>query len=468
MGVLNISKKLRYALNPYSEAYHAISATHYSFPQSFSTMTSKSSFITCIFNGSNSTNQSVKNFLAPDTYNSYQLFSSSCINSSPKTIGNLVDSGLSTGDISSIIDVIKGDGNDMESRLDLIESIHSKSIIQVFHCLNLYKLPALRFFTWWKNAYPSFTRNSHICSLVVSNCGLLGDYANMLELLKDFRNQQICLSEKAFGFLLVSSDSMEVAKKSITEVIELLTEVGGSCRNSGIHSLLEMLCSLISFDLAKYVIDITERKVSYYNILVKHMCTRGQFKDARNLFEEMRGISCDPDTKTYNYLISSLCKQGSIDQAVSVFEEILGRGCSPNFITFETLIYFACKYGRSDHAIMLYDQMVSCGVKPRLSTHYAFIRGYFRSQQFDEAYRYVVDNASASTCSVQEIYNVLASLHLQDGYLIVAHNLLVEMLQKGLKPKHSIFWRTAKSLRETGKPKFANNLEAWYYSRDVG
>lgn len=229
-----------------------------------------------------------------------------------------------------------------------------------------------------------------------------------------------------------------------------------------------MLCSLNAFDLAIYVIEITERKLTYYNILVKHLCMRGQFGDARNVFEEMRQFSCDPDSKTYNYLISSLCKQGNIDEAFSILQEMLSIGCSPNLITFEVLIYFACMYGRSDQAVMLHKLMVSEGVKPRLLTHYAFIRGYFRSQRFEEAHRYVINTAAQDKCSAQEVYNVLASLHIQDGDLLAAHNLLLEMLEKGLKPKHSTFLRATKCLHKTGKANFALNIMAQYDSRVAG
>ncbi|XP_021726893.1 pentatricopeptide repeat-containing protein At3g53700, chloroplastic-like [Chenopodium quinoa] len=484
MGVLKICKKLRYGLNPYKTQYTflstvsnatncRISSTGYSlFHQNFNPESSSSYLTSIISNGSNSNSQAAKNLLGFLRYNfSFKMFYSSCINSSAKTISKLINTKLSIGDINCIIDIIRGDGIDMEFRLNSIGLNQMKLILDVLCWLNILEVPVLRFFTWLKDAHPSYCRNANICSLVVANFGFLGDYAAMLKLLEDFRNQQICLSEKAFGFLPISSTSVENAKKSITEVVEILNEVGGSCRNSGIHSLVEMLCSLNEFDLAKYVIKITEEKVLYYNVLVKHMCSRGQFKDAWNLFEEMRQLRCDPDCRTYNYAISSLCKQGNIDEAFFVLQDMLSRNCSPNLISFEILIHFACRYGRSDQAVMFYDLMVSSNVKPYLSTHYAFIRGYFRSQQFEKAHRYVIRTAAEDKCShcwAPEIYNVLASLHLKDGDLLFAYRLLVEMLGKGLKPKHSVFMRVNKCLHQTGHAKFADSLKALYDSRVVG
>lgn len=372
---------------------------------------------------------------------------------------------MSSVDINRIIDIIKSDESDLETKLDAVGSKLSKwCVVEILRALNVTKMPAMRFFEWIRDVHPNLSRNADICSLMIDNCGRLGDFATMLGLLKDYRAGKICLSDEAFGFLPVLSSTKEMAKKSIEGVIKVLNEVGGSCRNSGMHSLLELLCSMNSFDLANFVTEITERRVSYYNILVKHICVRGLFEDARRVLVEMQQMKCDPDAKTYNLLISSLCKHGRIDEAFFVLEEMLKKGCDPDEITFEILIYFACRHGRSDQAVEFYNQMVSRGIQPRLPTHYAFVRGYFNSQQFDEAYRYVVDTAAEHPWSAEGIYNVLAGLHEKHGDLLVAHNLLIEMMQKGINPKYSLYVRVWKRLCKTGKEGFATNLKTKFSS----
>ncbi|XP_057531935.1 pentatricopeptide repeat-containing protein At3g07290, mitochondrial-like [Amaranthus tricolor] len=503
MGLLQSSKRSRHGSIPFCNhwklifllsdtAYPSIYTHHFfsktGYPllrQSFCSISSKSSFSWGVSNRSNSNIQSESNLLGSYRFSnqylscstqffrfnfSSQLFSRSCINSSAKTYDKTVDNEDLIVDINSLIfNVIKGDGIDMESNLNSISPILSKScIIQIIRCLNFSKVPALRFFKWLKNSHSTHCRNSDICSLVFANCHLLGDHANLLNLLKDFRNQQICLSEKAFSFLPITNSSLGTAEKSVSEIVELLTEIGGSCSNSGIHSLIEMLCSLNFIDLAKYVVRITERKVSYYNIFVRHMCRRGQFREVQDLIEEMKQMRCDPDAKTYNYMISGLCKRGRIDEALSVFEEMQDGGCSPNLHTFEILILFCCRYGRSDHVLMLDNKMVSIGLEPCLSTHYAFIRGYFHAGQFDEAYRYVSDVSENDRCVAREVYSVLASLHLNDGHLHVAHKLLDEMLGKGIKPEHSICLRVTSRLCKIGKANLAGKLKVLYDGHNAG
>ncbi|KAK9742137.1 hypothetical protein RND81_03G150900 [Saponaria officinalis] len=353
----------------------------------------------------------------------------------------------------------------MESKLDLVGLNLSKwSIIEVFDVLNRLKVPALRFFDWIRNAHSKYSRNADLCSLALDNCARLGDFSALRSLLKDFRNKKICLSEKAFGFLNFSDGSNEDAKKSIIEIVGFLNEVGGSCRSSGIHSLITMICSLNLLDLAKFILEITEKKPSYYNILVKHMCVKGHLEGAQELLAEMSRQRRDTDSTAYNYLISSLCMQGRIDEACSIPNLMIDRRCSPNELTYEILIYFTCRYGRSDDAVDLYNKMLSRGIGPRLPTYSAFIRGYVGADRFDEAYRYVVDAAEKDKLSASHMYNVLTSLHIEHGDLVVAHKLILEMFEKGLNIKFSVFRRASRRLHKTGRSELAKILDSRYHS----
>uniref|UniRef100_A0A7C9CIL4 Glucose-6-phosphate isomerase n=1 Tax=Opuntia streptacantha TaxID=393608 RepID=A0A7C9CIL4_OPUST len=496
MGVFRISNS-RYPLNPSylrytflsprfktlssstpvpasDSAYFVISSSeHRSFALFISSIAAKSFLSSILPCGCGSSVKLAKSFSVPNVSflgNQRKLLSfSSSINtirtSDEDGHSEHCEIGVSSTDFYRIIDIIKSDGSDLESRLgDAGSKLPKRSVIEILRVLNITKVPAMRFFEWVRDMHPNHSRNADICSLMVDNCGRLGDYATMIRLLKDFRAAKICLTDQAFGFLPILSSTKERAKKSIRGIIKVLDEVGGSCRNSGIHSLLELLCSLNSFDLANFVLEITERKVSYYNILVKHFCVRGQFEHAKNMLEDMWQMRCGPEAKTYNFFISSLCKQGRLDEAYSVLEEMLNRGCNPDEITYEIFIYFSCRYKRLDHAVEIYNQMVSSRVQPRLPTHYAFIRGYFNSQQFDEAYKYVIDTAAKHPWSAEGIYNVLAGLHLKDGNLLVARNILVEMIEKGLKPKYLLYLRVSKRLCKTGKEGFATDLNTKFSS----
>ena len=194
-----------------------------------------------------------------------------------------------------------------------------------------------------------------------------------------------------------------------------MNEVGGSYGGSGIVALINLLCKVDFLEIAKFVIEMSERKVSYYNILVQDRCRRCHFREARDLLKEMRHFGCDPDAKTYNYLISNLCRNYRTTEACGVLEEMQEKGCSPNELTFEILIYFSCQQRKLDFASQLLDRMLSRGLQPRLSTHAAFIKGYFYSGQYEAAYKYMIGAGTKCGHSIHVIYSLLASLHKKKG-----------------------------------------------------
>ncbi|XP_042973156.1 pentatricopeptide repeat-containing protein At3g04760, chloroplastic-like [Carya illinoinensis] len=164
--------------------------------------------------------------------------------------------------------------------------------------------------------------------------------------------------KRAFDF----SDSIMC---SVRRVVEVLNEVGRSCRTSGVHSLIEMLNSLGSFEMAKFVMEIIERKTGYYNILIKEKCQRRDFEGAKGILDEMRQMGCDPIVNTYNYLLSSLCRSDKTDETCQLLEEMQERNCLPNPLTFEIFIYHSCRLGKFDLAIEFLDRMISNGLDSR-------------------------------------------------------------------------------------------------------
>uniref|UniRef100_A0A5B6ZWT8 Pentatricopeptide repeat-containing protein n=1 Tax=Davidia involucrata TaxID=16924 RepID=A0A5B6ZWT8_DAVIN len=369
-------------------------------------------------------------------------------------------SNVSLKQISEIIEFIRSGEDDLELKLNSIgASLSLESITGVFQVLNCERVSGLRFFNWVRDTNQKLCNNSDVCSLIIDNCGWLDDYETMICVLKEFKSQRICLTEKAFGFLPVLGSSKDLLMEYITRVIDVLNEVGGSCRGSGIWALIKMLCRLDSFEMAKFVIETTERKVSYYNILVLEKCRRCHFEEAHDLLEEMRQFGCDPNVKTYNYLLSSLCKNDSTAEACGVLKEMQEKGCSPDAITFEIFINISCRLGKLDDANQFLDRMVSMGLEPRLTTHAAFIRGFFQSRQYEEAYKYVVDSGFKYKCSSNVIYSLLASLHQKEGDLNIARNILIEMMEKGLKPNFPVYMRILRRLNKTGRGHLARDLD---------
>ena len=174
----------------------------------------------------------------------------------------------------------------------------------------------------------------------------------------------------------------------------------------------------------------------------------------------MRRFGCDLDTKSYNYLLGSLCKKGRITEVCELIEAMEKLGYLPDYVTFEIVIIHACRLGSMDFAIEFLYHMMSVGLEPQITTHAAFIKGYFWSGQVGNVHKYVVDMSSKDKYSANMNYNLLASLFHKSGRVVEARNVLIEMIEKGMKPNFPVYMRVMKDLFKLGKGDLVADLKA--------
>ncbi|KAF2300610.1 hypothetical protein GH714_014485 [Hevea brasiliensis] len=240
--------------------------------------------------------------------------------------------------VFKIIGLLRSNEDDLESKLCKLKS---KTIYYIggsgSSSLSSKKRSALHFFQWIRHWQPELECNSDICSLIIDNCGRLGDYDAMQCLLNDFSLKSLSIDNKAFGFLPSTGTTETLLRKSTQRVIDILCEVGGTCYGTGVYSLIEMFSDLGSFDMAKFVIEKTERRLSFYNVLIKEMCRRCDFKGARDMMDEIREAGCNPSSQTYNYIISNLLKNGKNADAYELFQKMKESNCSPDALTLRYL-----------------------------------------------------------------------------------------------------------------------------------
>ncbi|XP_042427851.1 uncharacterized protein LOC122015166 [Zingiber officinale] len=195
--------------------------------------------------------------------------------------------GVEPSAISHLIASIAGGSDDLESQLHLLNLTPSHALVlEVLRASNDRAVSALRFFRWVLASHPDFRPNSEAYNQMVCNLGLVDDYDSMHCMLVQLSSMGHSLTEEAFSFL--SRRGTVGVKESAKRIAELLNKVGGSCRGTGIFSLIKFLCSMNAFDTAIFVMSETARRTSYYNVLIAAKCRRRDFEGARGLFDEMR------------------------------------------------------------------------------------------------------------------------------------------------------------------------------------
>ncbi|XP_023759313.1 pentatricopeptide repeat-containing protein At5g61990, mitochondrial [Lactuca sativa] len=362
--------------------------------------------------------------------------------------------------VSQVIDVVRSSNGDCGSKLDSMGiTLSKRSVCEIFRVLSCDRVPGLKFFEWVRDNNPDIHRSADVCSLMIDNCGWLGDYDTMKDLLMQFKQEGICLTDNAFAFLPVLGSSKSHAMESISLVIQILNEVGGSIRSSGVFSMIHMLCVVDSFELAKFVMEVTEKKLNYYAIIAREKCRRGHSDEAYALLGEMRMAGCEPDSKIYNYILGSLCKNDKLSEAMNLLKEMKEAGVDPDPITFEVIIANSCRSGKMEFAKEILRRLLHMGHTPRLTTHAAFVKGYFDAGKYEEAYEYVRDIEVKKMPATNKMYGFLARIHQRKGNIDVACRILDEMMEKGLKPDYRNYKKIENVLRHTGGRHLAQELQ---------
>ncbi|CAL1409832.1 unnamed protein product [Linum trigynum] len=368
----------------------------------------------------------------------------------------------------NIVALVRNGDGDLDSELDSMNlSLDFKSAREILRVLNQDKVSALGFFDWLQDTHHGLMRNSCLCNLMIDNCGRCDDYETMRSLLVRFSSEGIALTKEAFQFLALRfRDEGVSVEEAIRTVVRILEEVKGGVYATGMQSLIEMLASSVSFDMAKLVIRLSNMRVSYYSTLIKEMCKKQEYQKARDAMGEMReahqDYTIDFERHIYNYMISTMLKAGQEDSAHEALQEMMSKGCPPDALTFEIFICDCVAKERFSTGIKFFDHMVEAGIEPRQSTHAAVIKLLFNVEQYDEAYKYVVSVSDRFKNSGNQAYDTLAELHRRKSNLVTSKDILCAMMNKGLAPDPNIYGTVLRSLKSSRWKRQATDLENQY------
>ncbi|KAI4995566.1 hypothetical protein ZWY2020_035469 [Hordeum vulgare] len=357
-----------------------------------------------------------------------------------------------------------GDGGSLEADLDRLgPPLSDAAVSAALRALTERGIPACRFFSWLSR-HRGVSPSARAHNLLVQNAGRLADYPAMARALDQVSARRLPLTEQAFAFLEAAARSSSSVDDAVTATLRTFDGAGGQCRASGVFSLVKALASIGEFDAALWVIGETAMRASYYNVLLAAKCKDGDFRGAREVFDEMRKGSCDPNANSWNYLLGCLLKNGRATEACDLVEtmERSGPDDIPNSLTYEILTYHACKAGKMDSARQILDQMFLEKLTPRITIHTAFIKGYFYTGRIEDACDYVRAMSTRDTHSTNRNYSLLAKLLHKSGRNIEAGRVLYELMEKGLRPDHSAYVTVSKGLHKMGRGDLCAELKSLF------
>uniref|UniRef100_A0A0D9V5L1 PROP1-like PPR domain-containing protein n=1 Tax=Leersia perrieri TaxID=77586 RepID=A0A0D9V5L1_9ORYZ len=152
------------------------------------------------------------------------------------------------------------------------------------------------------------------------------------------------------------------------------------------------------------------------NVLVKGYAQSLHLNDALRVFHQMWPVyGCDPDALTYSYLVHGLSAQGRTRNAREVFDEMRGKGLVPTEPACNAFVSALAMAGEAGEAERVMWDMVRTGRVVDAVTRRAVVEELWRSGSRDDADRMVREMEEKGIVGSAERRALLRSLHDEFG-----------------------------------------------------
>ncbi|KAM1164779.1 hypothetical protein ACFX13_024879 [Malus domestica] len=144
-------------------------------------------------------------------------------------------------------------------------------------------------------------------------------------------------------------------------------------------------------------------------------------------YREMRRCRISPNVYTLNMVMAAYCKSGKLESAVEVLEEMESMGCSPSVVSYNTLIAGHCDKGLMSSALKFKNLMAKNGLHPTVVTFNTLIDGFCKAGKLQEANRVFSEMKAANVAPNTVTYNSLVNGYSQAGNSEMGTRLFEEM-----------------------------------------
>ncbi|KAK9106316.1 hypothetical protein Syun_022327 [Stephania yunnanensis] len=232
--------------------------------------------------------------------------------------------------------------------------------------------------------------------------------------------KQLCIHGKVSEACNFLSDMIQVG--FLPDIIAYSAAIDGLFKNGEVDGAVELFQDI---SRRGYRPDIVA-----YNIIIRGLCKVGKVFEAQNLVNDMPEKGLVPSVVTYNLMIDAFCKTNEIDQAFCYFKRMIDEAREPSVITYTTLIDGLCSVGRPEDALRLWVEMEEKGLIPNRISYIALIHGLCKCHRSGEALKYFQKMKEQEMEPDAFVYVALISNFVSNGELVVAFEILREMVLK--------------------------------------
>jgi pentatricopeptide repeat protein len=178
---------------------------------------------------------------------------------------------------------------------------------------------------------------------------------------------------------------------------------------------------------------------STYSAVISCYCLLGLYIDALGMFRRVSVSNLSVNSESFSQLVEVLCHMKRIQEATEVFEYHCKRGCTLTSESLDTLIQGRCMAGNIHEAVKLRSLAVCTGTSCTISTYNIIIQALIRSKK-EKGVLILLAQMLVEGCILDEYgYNVLLHCFLTIETIYEAAILFNRMVNHGFVPDQETF-----------------------------
>ncbi|XP_020258978.1 pentatricopeptide repeat-containing protein At3g04130, mitochondrial-like, partial [Asparagus officinalis] len=167
--------------------------------------------------------------------------------------------------------------------------------------------------------------------------------------------------------------------------------------------------------------------------IMRRLAGAGRWKDAIEVFNDLKSWGLDQNTESMNLLLDTLCKEKKADVAREIYLNLKGQ-ISPNANTFNIFVHGWCNARRIDEAMWTIQEMKDFGFNPSVITYSTIIKAYCKKFKFSRVYD-LLDEMVANGCSPNVVtYTIIMHSLAKSRKFEEAISIVEKMRMSGCKP----------------------------------
>ncbi|CAG8729688.1 6179_t:CDS:1, partial [Ambispora leptoticha] len=155
---------------------------------------------------------------------------------------------------------------------------------------------------------------------------------------------------------------------------------------------------------------------SFFNKIIKVQCSRGYWKNALDIYKDMRTFNISPSIRTLNIILHATCEHKGYEAGLQILLERFPQSLKKDITSYNILLSTAVREDNFDGIMWIWQEMRAAGIKLSAVTYTIMMQFHIKHGRLEEAY---ITYREMTSCKLRpdfDTFRTLLEASLFDDY----------------------------------------------------